>query len=194
MSLVFPEFLVFDKCIYIAKHMKRLNVFIFGLLLMSLFFSCKDEEQSCSDGVFSPEEESELDCGGVCPPCSSTNPSPYSPILLCKVNDSSAIFSDYSLNKNPDWILSFSNDTLSVSVNFGDGDTLGARPIDPVSSGAFVNSVGYSTLINGTVLFSEINNTDTRLSGFFEAKFLSNIDPNDTLIITNGDFEDILWE
>jgi hypothetical protein len=159
---------------------------------MFLLFSCK-EEQSCSDGVFSPDDEHELDCGGVCPPCPSENPNPYSPILLCKVNDSAAIFNDYSLNKNPEWILNFSNDSLIVSLNFGDGDSLGARSINPVNSGGSIGAQGYSTLINGTVLFSEINHTDNRLSGFFEAKFLSDSDPNDTLILKNGDFEDILW-
>ena len=174
--------------------MKQLNKFILGLLLISLVFACKEEEQSCSDGVFSPEEEHELDCGGVCPPCSSEDPNPYSPLLLCKVNDSSALFSNYSLNKNPEWVLNFSNDSLAVSLNFGDGDSLGARSINPINSGASINSQAYSTLISGMVLFSEINNTDNRLSGFFEAKFLSNTDPDDTLILTNGDFEDILWE
>ena len=173
--------------------MKQLNIFILGLLITSLTFSCK-EEQSCSDGVFSPEEEEELDCGGVCPPCPTDDPNPYSPILLCKVNDSAVIFHDYTLNKNPEWILNFSNDTLNVSLNFGAGDSLGARDINPVNSGASTTVEGYSTLINGTVLFSEVNHTDSRLSGFFEAKFLSNSDPNDTLILKNGDFEDILWE
>ena len=194
MFLVFPEFLVLHKCIYIAKHMKQINRIILGILTIAMLNSCKDDEQSCSDGVFSPDEEHELDCGGVCPPCSSTNPSPYSPILLCKANDSAAIFQSYSLTKSPDWILNFSNDTLSVSLNFGDGDSLGARGINPVNSGASINAQGYSTLVNGIVLFSEINHTDNRLSGFFEAKFLSNSDPNDTLILKNGDFEDILWE
>jgi hypothetical protein len=176
------------------KHMKHLNVFILGLLMVSFLFSCKDDEQSCSDGVFSPEEEHELDCGGVCPPCPSGNPNPYSPVLLCKVNDSAAIFHDYSLSKNPNWILNFSNDTIVASLNFGDGDSLGARSIIPNNSGATVDFQGYSTLIGGTVLFSEINHTDNRLSGFFEAKLLSDSDPNDTLILTNGDFEDVLWE
>lgn len=174
--------------------MKQLKIFILGLLAISILFSCQEEEQSCSDGVFSPEEEHELDCGGVCPPCSSDDPTPYSPILLCKVNDSSAFFQDYSLNKNPEWILNFSNDSITASLNFGDGDSLGARNINPINSGVSINGQAYSTLINGVVLFSEINNTDNRLSGFFEAKFLSNTDPNDTLIFTNGDFEDLLWE
>lgn len=194
MFLAFPEFLILHKCIYIAKYMKQINRIILGILTITMLNSCKEDEQSCSDGVYSPEEEEQLDCGGVCPPCSWNDPNPYSPILLCKVNDSVAIFHNYSLGKNPDWILSFSNDSLSVSLNFGAGDSLGARDINPANSGANINFQGYSTLINGTVLFSEINHTDNRLSGFFEAKFLSNSDPNDTLILKNGDFEDILWE
>lgn len=174
--------------------MKQLNIFILGLLIISLLFSCKEDEQSCSDGVFSPEEEHELDCGGVCPPCPSDDPDPYSPILLCKVNDSSVIFHDYTLSKNPEWILNFSNDSIVASLNFGAGDSLGARNINPINSGASINFQGYSTLVEGIVLFSEINHTDNRLSGFFEAKFLSDTDPNDTLILKNGDFEDIEWE
>jgi hypothetical protein len=174
--------------------MKQLNLFILGMLIIPLLFSCKEEEQSCSDGVFTPDKEHELDCGGVCPPCPSTNPNPYSPILLCKINDSATIFQDYSLNKTPEWILNFSNDSIVASLNFGAGDSLGARSITVTNSGATLNFDAYSTLVSGTVLFSEINHTDNRLSGFFEAKFLSNTDPNDTLILTNGDFEDIAWQ
>lgn len=174
--------------------MKQMNKNIVVLLCVILLFSCKEDEQSCTDGVFSPDKEEKLDCGGVCPPCPSEDPDTYSPILLCKINDSAAFFNVYTLSKNPEWIMNFSNDSLIISLNFGDGDSLGARSINPIYSEASINSNGYSTLVNGTVLFSEINHTDNRLSGFFEAKLLSDTDPYDTLIIKNGDFEDILWE
>lgn len=174
--------------------MKELNIIVLGLLIFIGVSSCKDEEQSCSDGVFSPDKEEEVDCGGVCPPCPSDDGDAFTSILLTNVNDTSIIFYDYSLTKNPDWILSFSNDSIMTSLNFGDGDSLGARSINPMNSVANYNSSVYSTLISGTVIFSEINHSDKRLSGFFEAKFLSDSNSNDTLIIKNGDFEDILWE
>ena len=39
------------------------------LAVALLTFSCKKDEQSCSDGIFTPEKEEKTDCGGVCPPC-----------------------------------------------------------------------------------------------------------------------------
>ncbi|MEX2483055.1 MAG: hypothetical protein WED10_00750 [Brumimicrobium sp.] len=173
--------------------MKKIHLNIATILVFcALVFSCK-EEQSCSDGVFTPDKEEKLDCGGVCPPCESSEPS-YTSLVLADVNASFINFSNYELVKNPDWVLTFSNDTTNISLNFGDGDTLGGRDIFANGSGAVLNGAAYSNLADGYVLFTEINEEESRLTGYFQAKFVSNTDNNDTLRIINGDFEDVKWE
>jgi hypothetical protein len=162
------------------------------LVLTFLLFSCNKEEQSCTDGIFTPEKEVKVDCGGVCPPCDYT-PTPMNTYLSTKINGVPTSFSNFALVKTPDWILSFENDSLDIQVNFGQGDSLGGRPIEIVNSLAKINAQDYSTLGEGIVVFSEVNQTENYLSGFFEAKFVSDIDIFDTLRITNGNFQEINW-
>lgn len=193
MSLEFPEFLIFSKCIYIARDMKQIHALIIGLLAIAMLYACK-EEQSCTDGVYSPDEEEALDCGGVCPPCPSEDSDEPLSLVLSNINGVEFNFSNYNLIKDPAWILSFSNDTISVALNFGNADSLGTRNIDPINSNGAMNGQNYSLLVEGSVLFSAIDHTDKRLSGFFQAKFLSDQNNQDTLVIKNGDFENVLWE
>src|SRR5690554_6631568 len=94
------------------------------LVFSILLFSCDKEEQSCSDGVFTPDKEEETDCGGVCPPC-NFQPTIVDTYLSATVNGQLMSFSNYSLTKTPEWILTFQNDSLYFNVNFGDGDSLG---------------------------------------------------------------------
>lgn len=162
------------------------------LLVSLLLFSCKKEKQSCSDGIFDPEKEEKTDCGGVCPPC-DFQPTIIDTYLSTKINNVPTTFSDFSLAKTPDWILSFENDTINVKVNFGQGDSLGGRPMEVINSTAIFNSNNYSTLGKGISVFAEVNHTENYLSGFFEAKFVLDNDVNDTLKITNGEFEKIYW-
>src|SRR5690554_1747065 len=105
------------------------------LLLLCLFFSCKKEEQSCTDGIFTPEKEVKIDCGGVCPPC-DFKPTVIESYLSTKINGKSVSFGEFTLKKTPEWILSFTNDSIAVQVNFGDGDSLGGRPIQTIDSKA----------------------------------------------------------
>lgn len=173
--------------------MKGIRTFILpAVLSVMMLVSCKKEEQSCSDGIFSPEHEVGTDCGGVCPPCYSNDPVVQS-YLAARIDSVDMSFSNYNLERNPDWVLTFINDSLTVSLNFGDGDSLGARGIKPVGSGAYKNGVSYN-FIDGIVLFSEIDHAEDRLSGFFEAQLLSSVDVYDTMKITQGDFEKIKWQ
>ncbi len=158
-----------------------------------MLMSCKKDEQSCQDGEFSPGSEEQTDCGGVCPPCQDENDDQPIEVMLANVQGEALSFSNRELVKLPDWVLNFQNDSINVSVNFGDGDSLGARPIEVTNSSATFRGVPHSVLVEGTVLFSEINNTEQRLSGFFECKFLSDQNSLDTLIIKNGGFENIPW-
>lgn len=162
------------------------------LTLALLSFSCDKDEQSCSDGVFSPGKETKVDCGGVCPPCDFT-PSIVDTYLTTQVNGNPVSFSSYSLTKNPDWILNFNNDSLSVNINFGSGDSLGGRPMTSTYSVAELSNVNYSTLNSGFVILAEIDHTEKLLSGYFTAKFISDVNVFDTLVITTGEFAKINW-
>ncbi|HLV42149.1 MAG TPA: hypothetical protein VKY37_07715 [Brumimicrobium sp.] len=167
----------------------RLTIMFLTCLLL---FSCKKEEQSCSDGIFTPGKEEKLDCGGVCPPCDFV-PTPVDTYLSTKINDVPTSFSTFSLEKSPDWILSFENDTLNIKLNFGQGDSLDGRPIQSIGSNAIFNTVNYSYINEGFTVFSEVNHTENYLSGYFNAKFVSDNDIYDTLKITNGEFQKINW-
>lgn len=162
------------------------------LAVALLSFSCKKEEQSCSDGIFTPEKETKVDCGGVCPPCDFV-PTIIDTYLTTQVNGKPVSFSNYSLSKTPDWILSFYNDSLSVKINFGSGDSLGGRPMLSTYSLGELSNVNYSTLSSGFVVFAEIDHTENLLSGFFTAKFISDVNVFDTLAITSGEFAKINW-
>lgn len=169
--------------------MTRLTIFI-SIVFMT--FSCNKEEQSCSDGIFTPEKEQKVDCGGVCPPCDFT-PTVIDEFLRAKVNGESITFDNYSLSKTPDWILTFQNDSLYVNLNFGSGDSLGGRPISSTYSNGILGNENYSNLNTGTVVFAEIDHTENLLSGFFTAKFISNTNVYDTLAITSAEFAKINW-
>ena len=166
--------------------------FAITIVVSFLILSCKKNEQSCDDGVFTPEKEEKVDCGGVCPPCNV--PSNIDPSYVSvDVNSISTSFGDYGINKTTDWILQFQNDSIFVFLNFGDGDSLGNRSIKVPNSKAVFNNVNYSTLTVGNVLFSEINHADNQLSGYFEAQFVSDIVSTDTLKLTGGQFEKVGW-
>lgn len=163
------------------------------LLLLSLFlFSCKKEKQSCTDGIFTPEKEEKLDCGGVCPPC-DFQPTVVDTYLSTIINNVPTSFSNFTLEKSPEWVLSFENDSLSITVNFGQADSLGGRPLEVLYSQATKNGDGYSNLVGGISVFAEVNHTENYLSGFFQAFFVSNNDVYDTLKVTNGEFQKINW-
>lgn len=166
---------------------------MFSSILFFVFNSCKKEEQSCQDGVFTPGSEIQTDCGGVCPPCETGGVSTPQEFLFAVVEGEGISFTNRDLTKAGDWVLNFQNDTISVTMNFGDGDSLGARPMEITNSSALYNGVPHSLLANGTVLFTEVDNSENRLSGFFQCKFVSDQNSLDTLTVLNGDFENISW-
>ncbi len=166
--------------------------FIIAIVVSFLLLSCKKDEQSCQDGVFTPEKEEQMDCGGVCPPCNPHSDDIVS-YLSADVNSKSITFGNYHINKTTDWILQFQNDSIVVFLNFGDGDSLGSRPIQVPNSKAIFKNFNYSTLTEGIVLFSEVNHSNNRLSGYFEAQFVSDIVSTDTLKLSGGQFEKVGW-
>ena len=170
--------------------MKTKISIILALFLMS--FSCDKEEQSCTDGIFTPEAEETTDCGGACPPCNFV-PTSVDTYLSAKINGELMSFSNFSLYKTPDWILSFQNDSLSISVNFGAGDSLGGRPITPNFSSGIINGVNYPDVMSGTVVIAELDNTEKYLSGFFTVRFNKNGSSIDTLVVSDAEFSKINW-
>jgi len=162
------------------------------MLFILFLLSCKKDEQSCSDGVFTPEKEDKVDCGGVCPPCDQTPPQ-VSPFLNGDVNGENMSFAIYSLSKSPEFIFQFENDSIHVQLNFGADESLGSHLILATNTTAIYNGTTYSTFDSGNVVFSEVNQTAQHLSGYFQVKLVSNVIVTDTLIITSAEFQQINW-
>lgn len=165
--------------------------FLLLIMVSFLILSCKKDEQSCSDGIFNPEKEESTDCGGVCPPCNPNTDSNFS-FLEVTINGDRIYFGEYGLTKNSKWELNFINDSINISLNLGSGDTLGERPIEALGSSGFYMGHSYPVLVDGKSVFSAINQEDSLLSAYFQAKFVSN-NGTDTLFLTNGEFYEISW-
>ena len=169
---------------------------LYILMFFLVFVSCNKEEDTntCEDGLLSPGELG-VDCGGPCPPCPDPLPTPFA---YAKINGSETQFSNYTLEKYDDWVLNFKNDTIDITINLGDGDSLGVRPLKSQFSKGTFYSLTYDILSSGISLFTNINHQNNTLSLYFEAKFT--LDPNspnfnsmDSLFISEGDFENIPW-
>lgn len=168
-------------------------VVILGFVFVS---SCEKEEEidTCEDGLLSPGEE-QVDCGGPCPPCPESDPTPFA---FADINGSETQFGDFILEKFDDWVINFKNDTIDITLNLGDGDSLGMRPLKAEFSKGKLYTVEYDDLANGICLFTDIDHENKTLSFFFEAEFATDPDspfhnPLDTLKVTKGDFENIPW-
>lgn len=173
---------------------------IAGVLLLSLLVltACrKDEEHidTCSNGIIDPGELG-TDCGGPCPPCDE----PTLPVrTYARVNGTPIDFANYELTYDTDWILSFSNDTISVVLNLGDGDSLGSRPIKPLYTNGETQLNKYPVLNDGRSLFTKIDKERNELSVLFEAKLTMSVsDPNysslDTMFVREAEFRNIPWQ
>jgi hypothetical protein len=164
-------------------------------LLFALSACNKDEEvNTCEDGLLSPGEEG-VDCGGPCPPCPEPTPTPFA---YAKINDAETQFSNYTLEKYDDWVLNFKNDTIDITINLGDGDSLGARPLKTQFSQGKLYGLTYDVLSQGQSLITNIDHDKKTMSFFFQARFTIDPDsPNynvfDTLFVREGDFENIPW-
>lgn len=173
------------------------NICWIFLLVGLVISSCrKDEEEvdTCSDGILSPGEE-KVDCGGPCPPCPAPEPQPYA---YARINGSQVDFATYELTYDMDWLLSFSNDTILVVFNLGDGDSLGARPIKALYSKGETQLNKYPILGEGRSVFTKLDKGRKELSVMLEAKFAMDItDPNysslDSMFVKEGDFRNIPW-
>ncbi len=161
-----------------------------------LCFSCNKEEDvdTCQDGILSPGEEG-VDCGGPCPPCPEPTPMPFA---FANINGEGAQFGNYTLEKIDDWIINFQNDTINITLNLGNGDSLGLRPLKVQFSQGEFYSTTYDVLSDGRSLFTNIDHDKKELSFFLEADLTIDPDsplfnPLDTLKVRSGDFENIPW-
>lgn len=103
-------------------------------------------------------------------------------------------FSQRTLVDAPSWILNFSNDTLAIRLNLGNGTASGVYAIEATFTEATMNGKAYDSVHEGLVVLADIDTANRRLSGFFEAKLVGYFSDSllvDTLRITNGDFESI---
>jgi hypothetical protein len=183
------------KIVNSTVMMRIVKTTLFFSLVLSFMLSCKKEEEqagTCFDGVMSPGELG-IDCGGVCPPCGGGNSTQE--LLLVKLNGVQMQFTDKSLIFEDGWIFRFWNDTVDVRLNFGQTLELGSAPIEQPYCSVISNSQLYEDLNSGFVLFTNINQSSNRASGYFEAKFVGYFLDSmivDTFYIQNGDFENVL--
>lgn len=185
------ELLVFTK-VAILRQNQRMKELGWVIMIVIVLFSCKKEEEgSCFDGVISAGELT-ADCGGVCPPCAIDN-SPTD-FFIVAVNGVQMQFSERTLVSSPSWIMNFSNDTLDVTLNFGNGAEPGSYAIEQPFTQATMNEKDFNFLHEGLVVLAEIDSFNNRLTGFFEAKLVWYSTDSllvDTLRISNGNFESI---
>ncbi len=170
--------------------------FIQLICLLVFLYACDKEEviDTCQDGIFTPGEEG-VDCGGPCPPCEEE----ISSLAFATINGFETRFDDYSIEKFDDWVIRIFNDTIDITLNLGNGDSLGLRPMKPLFSKAQLFNKNFSQLAQGRTVFMEIDHDEQRLSFYCDAKFTldpsgPNFNPLDTLFITQGDFANIPWE
>ena len=190
--LIVETVLCFFTKVAILQQNQRMKQIGWCIIVAILLVACKKEEEgSCSDGLLSPGEL-QVDCGGVCLPCPVDNS--VSEIFLVTINGVPMQFSERTLVNSPSWIMSFSNDTINVNLNFGSTVAIGAQAIEPLYSVGTLNGKVHDDLHDGLVVISEIDTVNNRLSGFFQAKLVGYFSDSllvDTLRITNGDFESI---
>ena len=157
-----------------------------------LLLSCKkEEEHSCYDGVQSPGEWG-IDCGGVCPPCSSNEG--VQEFFLVSINGTPFQFSNRSFEYYDDWVFNFQNDTVNISLNFGSLSEPGVYSIKSLYSEGTYGFKDYDNLYDGQLLLTEKDAFTNRVSGYFEARLLGYFFDSllvDTLYIQNGDFENL---
>lgn len=172
------------------------------MVLVFCTISCKKETENttkgtCTDGFLNNGEEM-ADCGGPCAPCSQP--------LVSSVNfymrktgalRDTFLFGDVSISNTSDWIITGIKDTVNFSFNFGTDAALGQHIILN-SSNTFVQwgDLKYDTLLatpNSSVVITEHDVNQKVISGNFEAFFTNNSN-SDTLYVTGGAFNDLIYQ
>lgn len=158
--------------------------------MLLIFSACKEDEpvDPCTNGFLDPGETAP-DCGGDCPPCSTT-PITFLNLDVNGVNTS-------MLNKEMDydgnsWSLQLSNDSLNIQIGYGTSGVVGTYPTNSAGTYLYKNGTQYTGQVDGTYTISDHDVSNDLMSGFFQIKFFR---PGfvDTLRITNGQFENFAY-
>jgi hypothetical protein len=173
--------------------MKIISTTLFVILLL---FSCKKKEEkkdSCLNG-YKDIGETNIDCGGVCKPC----PTVYIPSVQCLYNGSPMSFHTKALAFGSSiYSLSFFNDSIYVQINLGGSGIVGPNSILQngtmiVKSNTTTNYThSYISGVEGYI--SSHDMSKHRMSGLFQMNFFTPGSGADTVRITNGSFEDMLY-
>jgi hypothetical protein len=173
--------------------MKKL--ILLPLMIISLF-ACKDpeEENLCTNGFLDPGEET-IDCDGDCDPCAVE----YNEYVSFRYNNNAFIMQDTiiafntkSLTKtNNSWSLSSSNDSIYLFLKHTSDGSTGYYSLDPTSK-IEVNGQIYDMYSSDVFSISDNNSGDSRLSGYFESKFLK-LGSNDTIHVKSGTYTDMKY-
>jgi hypothetical protein len=158
--------------------------------MLLIFSACKEDDpvDPCTNGFLDPGETAP-DCGGDCPPCSTT---PVS-FLTLYVNGVSTSMQNRELDYDGNsWSLQFSNDSLNVQIGYGTTGAIGTYPIDAAGSFLYKNGTQYLGQTEGVYSISDHDVSNNLMSGFFQIKFFR---PGfvDTLHITGGQFENFSY-
>jgi hypothetical protein len=167
---------------------KKFEMRYFLLLgAMLLFFSaCKEDEpvDPCTNGFLDPGEI-QPDCGGNCTPC----PSSVVSYLTMSVNGTQTSVSTKTLEYDGNaWTLQLANDTFNIQLSLGTTGLIATEPIPSAGSFCYRNGIQYAGQEDGIYSISDHDTSADLMSGFFQITFFR---PglNDTLRITNGQFE-----
>lgn len=198
MCFVNPEKKILTLLTTKIHNMKFLSVTLFCILFL---FSCKDKEtvkDPCTNGFKDPGEVG-IDCGGNCKPC----PVSYFPSVQFNLNGLPFSFSTKNLVlSSNNYILSFSNDSVSGYLNLGTNSAIGPYPILPNGTSLTrITNFGlptqltktYNNITEATYYLSSHNTAEQRMSGYFTLKFYQAGSGNDTIVITSGEFADMLY-
>lgn len=162
--------------------------------MLVIFSSCKKKEaevNTCQNGFLDPGETTP-DCGGNCPPCSSTIPAS----LYVEVNgDETTITSKQLYYDQGNWGLNMQNDSLNIQLNFGNNGNIGTYPISSAGTFALKNGTSYPIQEAGTFSISEHDLSARKMNGYFQIRFLRQLPSNpllfDTLELLSGQFSNM---
>jgi len=167
-------------------QLHRIAAIVFtGLVLTA---GCKKNDDveinSCMNGQLDSGETA-IDCGGNCGNC----PDAEFPAAGFRIYGSTMPAETKQLTYTSGWKLHLNNDSVSVTVNLGNNGSVGTYNMSPADCSLTYNGISYPTLADGTYSISQHNTSTHKMSGFFDANFLSPTFPGDTLHVTNGFFE-----
>ncbi len=164
------------------------------MILSVTLSSCNKEDDdvgNCSDG-FINNGETGLDCGGPCAPCLE----PVVKRMVVFVEGEEVSFPTLFAEIETTGIIAGSNDTISLSVNFGLIDSVWPL-IEGPNTFITYNGVNYNEFSTDShLILTDEDNENNRISGLFRVEFyrlVSSPDVYDTIIVDNGMFNNLSY-